>query len=41
MQLAKENTKKDFITKANLVKKLYKSYLPDRIEKAYAERAII
>ena len=34
-----EDVKKEFLKQANQVKRLYKAYLPDKIEKAYAERA--
>ena len=34
-----DDVKKEYLKQANQVKKLYKAYLPDKIEKAYAERA--
>ena len=34
-----EEVKKEFLKQANQVKRLYKAYLPDRVEKEYAERA--
>jgi len=34
-----EEVKKEYLKQANYVKKLYKAYLPDRVEKTYAERA--
>tara|TARA_B100001123_G_scaffold3107_1_gene4133 strand:+ start:41139 stop:44285 length:3147 start_codon:yes stop_codon:yes gene_type:complete len=34
-----EDVKKEFLKQANQVKRLYKAYLPNKIDKAYAERA--
>ena len=34
-----EEVKKEYLKQANQVKRLYKAYLPDKIDKAYAERA--
>jgi type I restriction enzyme R subunit len=34
-----DDVKKEYLKQANQVKRLYKAYLPDKIDKAYAERA--